>query len=34
MINHIFKNKTTIKIVAIELLNTIVILIFNDKISP
>jgi hypothetical protein len=34
MINIIFKNKTVIRILHIELLNTILILVFNDKISP
>jgi hypothetical protein len=34
MFNIIFKNNTTIRILAIELLNTILLLSFNDKISP
>jgi hypothetical protein len=34
MINIIFKNNTMIIILAVELLNTILILYFNDKISP
>jgi hypothetical protein len=34
MISIIFKNKTMIRILGIELLNTILLLIFNGKISP
>jgi hypothetical protein len=34
MINIILKNNTMIRILAIELLNTILLLVFNDKISP
>jgi hypothetical protein len=33
MISIIFKNNTVIRILAIELLNTILLLIFSDKIS-
>jgi hypothetical protein len=33
-ISIIFKNNTIIRIIAIELLNTILLLVFNDKISP
>jgi hypothetical protein len=32
MINIIFENKSVIKIVAIELLNTILLLVINDKV--
>jgi hypothetical protein len=34
MINNIFKNNTMIIILSIKLLNTILLLLFNDKISP
>jgi hypothetical protein len=34
MISIVFKTNTVIRILAIELLNTILILFFNDKISP
>lgn len=34
MVNINFKNNTMVRILAIELLNTFLILIFNDKISP
>jgi hypothetical protein len=34
MINIILKNNTMIRILATELLNTILLLVFNDKISP
>jgi hypothetical protein len=34
MINIIFKNNKMISIVAIELLNTILLHVFNDNISP
>jgi hypothetical protein len=33
MINIIFKNNTVIRILTIEFLNTMLILVFNDKIS-
>jgi hypothetical protein len=34
MISIIFKNGTMIRILAIELLNALLLLVFNDKISP
>jgi hypothetical protein len=34
MINIIFKNIMMIRILVIELLNTILLLVFHDKISP
>jgi hypothetical protein len=34
MINIIFKNDTKIRILAIEHLNTLLLLVINDKISP
>jgi hypothetical protein len=34
MVNIIFKNNTMIKILAIELLNTTLLPVFNDKVSP
>jgi hypothetical protein len=34
MLNINFKNNTVIRILAIELLTTNLLLIFNDKISP
>jgi hypothetical protein len=34
MINIIFKNNPVNRILAIEFLNTILLLVFNDKISP
>jgi hypothetical protein len=34
VINIIFKNIIMIKILAVELLNTIILLVSNDKISP
>jgi hypothetical protein len=34
MINIIFKNNTMIRMLAIKVLNTILIFVFNDKIFP
>jgi hypothetical protein len=34
MTNIIFQNNTVIRIFAIELLNTTLLFVFNDKISP
>jgi hypothetical protein len=34
MINIIFKNNTRIRILATEVINTILLLVYNTKISP
>jgi hypothetical protein len=34
MINSMFKNNILIRILGTEFLNTILLLVFNDKISP